>query len=104
MNVGRMRYRIEIEDLIKIPDRDGFITEEWIPFAEVWADITSVSGKEYFESAQDLFEVTSKIYIRLLKGMKATMRIKYKERLFNIQSILHDERHGVTTIMVKEVL
>ena len=45
MKVGRMRYRIEVEDLIKITDRDGFVSEEWIPFAEVWADITSVSGK-----------------------------------------------------------
>jgi len=34
------------------------------------ADITSVSGKEYLESAQDLSEVTSKIYIRYLKGIK----------------------------------
>ncbi len=104
MNVGRMRYRIEIEDLIKITDKDGFVSEEWIPFAEVWADISSVSGKEYFNSARDVSEVTSKIYIRQLKGMKTTMRIKYKERLFNIQSVLQDERNGITTIMAKEVL
>lgn len=104
MNVGRMRYRIEIEDLMKITDKDGFVSEEWIPFAEVWADITSVSGREYFNSAQDVSEVTSKIYIRQLKGMKTTMRIKYIDRLFNIQSILQDERNGVTTIMAREVL
>jgi len=35
VKVGRMRYRIEVEDLIKITDRDGFVSEEWIPFAEV---------------------------------------------------------------------
>lgn len=104
MNVGRMRYRIDIEDLIKITDNDGFVSEEWIPFAEVWADITSVSGKEYLESAQDLSEVTSNIYIRQLKGIKTTMRIIYKDRNFNIQSILQDERNGITTIMAKEVL
>jgi SPP1 family predicted phage head-tail adaptor len=104
VNVGRMRYRIDIEDLIKITDNDGFVSEEWIPFAEVWADITSVSGKEYLESAQDLSEVTSKIYIRQLKGIKTTMRIRYKDRNFNIQSILQDERNGITTIMAKEVL
>ena len=104
MNVGRMRYRIEIEDLIKITDNDGFVSEEWIPFAEVWADITPVSGREYFDSAQDLSEVTSKIYIRYLKGLRTIMRIKCDERVFNIQSILQDERQGITTIMAKEVL
>lgn len=104
MNVGRMRYRIEIENLIKITDNDGFVSEEWITFSEVWADITSVSGREYLESAQELSEVTSKIYIRYLKELKTTMRIKCDERLFNIQSILQDERQGITTIMAKEVL
>lgn len=104
MKVGRMRYRIEIEDLIKITDNDGFVSEEWIPFAEVWADITPISGREYFDSAQDLSEVTSKIYIRYLKGLKTIMRIKCDERVFNIQSILQDERQGITTIMAKEVL
>ncbi|NLK72386.1 MAG: phage head closure protein [Clostridiales bacterium] len=104
MKVGRMRYRIEIEDLIKITDNDGFVSEEWIPFAEVWADITPVSGREYFDSAQDLSEVTSKIYIRYLRGLKTIMRIKCVERVFNIQSILHDERQGITTIIAKEVL
>lgn len=103
MKVGRMRYRIEIEDLIKITDNDGFVSEEWIPFAEVWADITPISGREYFDSAQDLSEVTSKIYIRYLKGLRTIMRIKCDERVFNIQSILQDERNGITSIMVKEV-
>jgi len=104
MKVGRMRYRIEIEDLIKFTDNDGFVSEEWIPFAEVWADITPVSGREYFDSAQDLSEVTSKIYIRYLRGLRTIMRIKCDERVFNIQSILQDERQGITTIIAKEVL
>jgi head-tail adaptor len=32
------------------------------------------------------------------------MRIRYKDRLFNIQSILPDDRNGIITIMAKEVL
>lgn len=104
MIVGRMRYRIEIENLVESTDSDGFITEEWNNFATVWADITSLSGKEYIESAQTLSEVTSKIYIRFIQGLKTTMRIKYKDRIFNIQSILQDEKQGIITIMAKEVL
>ncbi len=104
MMVGRMRYRIDIEDFITITDQDGFITEEFIPIATLWADITSVSGKEYFESSQTMSEVTSKIYIRYLKELKTTMRIRYEDRIFNIQSILQDKRQGITTIMAKEVL
>lgn len=104
MNVGRMRYRIEIEELTKVIDRDGFVTDEWIPFATIWADITAFSGKEYIESAQTLSEVTSKIYIRNISGLKTTMRVKWKDRILNIQSILIDERHRFITIMAREVL
>lgn len=104
MLVGRMRYRIEIEDLTKITDIDGFVSEEWLPFATVWADITAVSGKEYLQSAQTLSEITSKIYIRYISRLKTSMRIKYKDRLFNIQTILPDERQGIITIIAKEVL
>jgi SPP1 family predicted phage head-tail adaptor len=104
MMVGRMRYRIDIEDFITITDKDGFITEEFIPIATVWADITSVSGKEYLESSLTISEVTSKIYIRYFKGLNTTMRIKYEDRVFNIQSILQDKKQGITAIMAKEVL
>jgi len=48
--------------------------------------------------------VTSKIYIRYFKELKTTMRIKYEDRIFNIQSILQDKKQGITTIMAKEVL
>lgn len=104
MNIGRMRYRVEIEDTIKVTDQDGFVSEEWIPFASVWADITPVTGKEYLESAQDVSEVTSKIYIRYITGLRNTMRIKCCDRIFNIQSILMDKRQGMTTVMAREVM
>ena len=104
MNVGRMRYRIDIEDYISSTDLDGFVTEDWNNFATVWADIIPVSGKEYFSSAQILEEVTNKIYIRYISSIKTTMRIIFGDRIFNIQSILSDERHGFITIMAKEIV
>ena len=103
MNVGRMRYRIEIENFVNETDNDGFATENWAHFGSVWADITPISGKEYLNSAQTLEEITSKIYIRYIPSIKNTMRIKYLERVFNIQSNLPDERHGIITIMAVEV-
>ena len=104
MNVGRMRYRIEIENFVSTTDADGFVLETWNSFTTVWADITPVSGKEYLNSAQTLSEVTSKIYIRYISSIKTTMRIMFGDRIFNIQSILPDERNGMITIMAKEVV
>lgn len=47
MQVGRMRYRIEIQDYKSTQDADGFETREWMTVHTVWADIAPVSGKEY---------------------------------------------------------
>jgi predicted phosphatase len=46
MKVGRMRYRIEVEDLIKITDQRWiYFQKNGFHFAEVWADITSCIRK-----------------------------------------------------------
>lgn len=47
MQVGRMRYRIEIQDYKSTQDADGFETREWMTVHTVWADIAPVSGKEW---------------------------------------------------------
>ena len=50
MQVGRMRYRIEIQDYKSTQDADGFETWVWITVHTVWADIDPVSGKVYMAS------------------------------------------------------
>ena len=64
MQVGRMRYRIEIQDYKSTQDADGFETREWMTVHTVWADIAPVSGKEYMASNKETAEITNKIYIR----------------------------------------
>ncbi len=103
MKVGRMRYRIRIQEYTITTDLDGFSTEGWTTIYTVWADITPVSGKEYLSSGQITSEITSKIYIRAIHGLKTNMRITSGERCFNIESILTDERTGMMTILTKEI-
>lgn len=103
MQVGRMRYRIEIQDYKSTQDADGFETREWMTVYTVWADIAPVSGKEYMASNRETAEITNKIYIRFRSGIKSTMRIKQGDRIFEIESVLGDKRSGMLTIMAREV-
>ena len=57
MQVGRMRYRIEIQDYKSTQDADGFETREWMTVHTVWADIAPVSGKEYMASNLSLIHI-----------------------------------------------
>lgn len=95
MQVGRMRYRIEIQDYKSTQDADGFETREWMTVHTVWADIAPVSGKEYMASNRETAEITNKIYIRFRSGIKSTMRIKHGDRIFEIESVLGDKRSGM---------
>lgn len=101
MQVGRMRYRIEIQDYKSTQDADGFETREWMTVHTVWADIAPVSGKEYMASNKETAEITNKIYIRFRSGIKSTMRIKHGDRIFEIESVLGDKRSGMLTIMAR---
>ena len=99
MQVGRMRYRIEIQDYKSTQDAP----REWMTVHTVWADIAPVSGKEYMASNRETAEITNKIYIRFRSGIKSTMRIKHGDRIFEIESVLGDKRSGMLTIMAREV-
>ncbi len=103
MKLGKMRYRITIENPMNEIDGDGFNQETYIEFATIWADITPVSSKEYFGSNQTLEEATGKIYIRHMAGINTLMRIRCGSRLFDIISVLSDDRLGMTTIIAREV-
>lgn len=103
MKIGKMRYRITIEDYVVTSDKDGFQKEEWIPFATVWADIVPVSSKEMVASSQPILEVTSKIYLRYIKGLKSTMRVVCGDRIFDITSIIVDSRNGSIVLLAREV-
>lgn len=60
MQVGRMRYRIEIQDYKSTQDADGFETREWMTVHTVWADIAPVSGKEYMASNKETAEIVDR--------------------------------------------
>ena len=103
MRVGKMRYRIEIQSYLTVQDGEGFETKQWETIYTVWADITPVSASEYFASNREEISVTNKIYIRYLPGITSKMRIKYGDRMFNLESVLAEQRKGYLTLMAVEV-
>ena len=98
MNLGKMRYRITIQEPGINQDDYGNII-----VATVWADIVPVSGREYFGANQQNSETQYKIYIRYLDGITQKMRILHNNVEYQILAVLADKRAGYTTIMCKVV-
>ena len=105
MKIGRLRHRIVIEE--SIAGRDSFGAEvcEWIQFAKVWADVSPVSGRELASFKQINAEITAKITIRYLAGVTTEMRILFRDRIFEIDSVINPEEKNIYLLLVcKEVV
>ena len=103
MKIGRMRYRIDVQEFSISKNANGFPVKTWNTVCSIWADVVPVSGKELLNSGQIISEVTHKIYIRYRDGINTDMRVKHEDKYYNIISVLGDRRSGMLTLMVKIV-
>lgn len=104
MNPGNLNKRITLQQQTEEQDASGQLLDNWADIATVWAAIEPLSGREFFAAQQVNSEVTTKIRIRYRDGIKAYMRIKYGERIFDIQSVIDPkEQHKELVLMCREV-
>lgn len=99
-----MRHRITFQ--IQPPDKDslGGYGDDWKDVFTVWAQISPVSGREYFSQIRET-AVSHKIYCRYREGISPKMRIRYKNRTFRIISVLNwEENNKGLTIMCEEIV
>jgi len=104
MNAGKLDKRITFQDF-KLVKQDGMTQEVWEDFKTVYAMVRTISGREFYQAASVQNEYTKRFVIRYSAGkdINEDMRIKYKNRTFDIVSIINDnERDETLTIMVKE--
>lgn len=87
MNPGELRHRITLQRLTTTTNENGFEVEAWEDFKTVWASITNLHGREYFEAAAVQRENTVKFTIRYTKGIDTSMRILFQEKQYNITAI-----------------
>lgn len=87
MGSGELKHRIVILKPASIINENGFETEGFEEFKSVWASISNLSGKEYFEAAAVQKEKIVKFKIRSIVGIDETMRIAFQSKHYNITSI-----------------
>lgn len=103
MNLGGMRYRVELQRNTNLKDDEGFAKKEWQTVATVWADIVPISGREFLQNGTETAEVTLKIYIRYRDGIDSDMRVKCGDTLYLLTAVLGSKRKGMLTLMAKEI-
>ncbi len=103
MQSGDLKHRIELQATTKAPDGMGGFTVVWTTMNIVAAAIWPISASEQVKNMGVAMTVTHRIRIRYRANLKASWRIKFENRYFNIVSIIDQNMaHEQLDIMVKE--
>jgi SPP1 family predicted phage head-tail adaptor len=92
---GSLRHRVRIEELISERDSEGVLQQSWGLVSTVWASIEPLSAREFVASSATQSKVVARIVIRYRSGVKPTMRIAHRGKLYNIEGVLSDKVSGI---------
>jgi len=96
LRAGRLRHRVDVEDLVTSQDSDGNIVEGWMTFAShVPAEIVALSARELIAAQAVQSRVSNRITLRTLPGLLARMRIVHRGVVYNIEGVIPDPASGI---------
>lgn len=105
MRSGNIKHLITFQSYSETANEYGEEIKEFIDFETTYASIVPLSGKEYFNSETVNAQISHKIECRYISGVLPSMRVKYGERVFNIESVINiREANKTLQIMAVEVI
>ena len=103
MKIGSFKHKITIQTQATMPDGMGGNISTWEDEATVSAGIWPVSASEQVQAMQNVMTISHRIRIRYRSILKASSRIKYGERYFNIVSVVNpNEENRLLDLICKE--
>lgn len=87
MKSEELKHKVVIQKYVNGVNDNGFEEETWQDYKTVWAFVSNLYGREYFEAAAIQAEKTVKFTIRFINEIDESMRIKFREKQYNITSI-----------------
>ena len=88
MNIGELNRRIKILEFVEEKDEYGAIDGYWKEIATRWARIEQNGGSEQSDNNQVIARVSTKVIIRYYARLNEKHRIKYKDKLYEINSVI----------------
>jgi head-tail adaptor len=104
VNAGQLRHQVIIQQRSTTQDAAGEPAHTWTTFATRRAEQMSTPGGERFASAQRNARVPTLWRLRWLEGVTPGMRLKWGDRVYNIQSAENEKGLGEKLILTTEEL
>ena len=104
MNIGLLKKRITLQHRTKASDGIGGYTDTWVDKVTVFAEIWGATAKDRTAAASVNMEISHKMRIRYIPGVKASWKVKFGDRYFAIVSIVNPKEENRTLeLSCKEV-
>lgn len=105
MRAGKLRHRITIQEVIETKSASGAPIHTWRDWADVWASVEPLRGREFFASKQIQAEVSTRIRIRYLEGVTPKMQVLFNSKTYLIDSVINpEERNREMQLMCRELV
>lgn len=104
LRAGKLWQEITIQQRGETRDKIGASVPNWSTYASTYAEINNLSGAELVQAAQVNSFINSSITIRPDTDVRASMRILYKSRQYNIEFVNDvDERDDTMILLCQRV-
>ena len=102
IQAGKLWQEITIETRGDTRNNIGESAANWSTYATTYAEIRNLTGSELIQAAQVNSFINSAITIRPDTGVRASMRIVYKSRNYNIEFVNDvDERDDTMVLLCR---
>lgn len=103
MEAGRLNKKVTIQNRVVTRNALNEAVTTWTDLASVWAAIEPLQGREFWAQQQVQSEVTIRVRIRYRTGLLPSMRLRYGQRIFVIESIINPkEKNQELQLMCSE--
>lgn len=105
INPGDYRHVVTIQELSNQRNEYGEVIDNWINTLKTRAGIFPISGREFFAAETVNSEVSHKVNMRYVSGIRPDMRIAFSERIFHIISVINfQEKNIELQLLCKELI
>lgn len=85
--IGALRGRVTLQQPVRDPDDGGGVEKTWEDVADVWAEVSALSGYEAVAAGRLSGSVTHKVRIRHRLGVGPEMRFAFGGRVLAIVAV-----------------
>lgn len=101
----RKRHYVAVQRLSSSKDEVGQIVEAWADVSYQWVNIMPLSSREYFNASGERATLTHKIFMWYGPDISTADRLKYGERVFDIDGIVNiREENKELELVCREVV